>query len=128
MAPNDNVAKIPAWQRATSLPGAEDVQVTAETTPAAEEPTKADAKEATHEAARSEEANSKADIDELRDSAFKFLNDPSIKDAPRERKAAFLESKGLKKEEIDLLLSSLPATAQVAVRRRLLLSHVATAS
>ena len=112
MAPSDKPNNIPAWQRATSLPGAEDVKAE-EATP---EPTKSDTTEATHERARSDGATSKADIDELRDSAFKFLHDPSIKDAPRERKVAFLESKGLKTEEIDLLLSSQPASAQLAVR------------
>jgi hypothetical protein len=109
MAPNDN-SSIPSWQRATSLPGAEDVKAEAE-----EQTKKAEETEQTHEASRSEGAKSKDDIDGLRDQAHKFLNDPSIKDAPRERKVAFLESKGLKQEEIDLLLSSQPSQAQTAV-------------
>jgi hypothetical protein len=126
MAPNDKPNSIPAWQRATSLPGAEDVkaEATPEVTP---EPTKADTKEPTHDTARSDEAKNKDDIDALRDSAFKFLNDASIKDAPRERKAAFLESKGLKKEEIDLLLSSQPVAAHLTVRRHVLSSAHAAA-
>lgn len=117
MAPD---AKIPAWQRAASLPGAEDVKATP---PPAEEPNNTEPKaqaqesqsEPTHDRGRKEEKTGKDDIDSLKDSAFKFLNDPSIKNAPQERKVAFLESKGLKSEEIDLLLSSQPATAQVAV-------------
>lgn len=119
MAPNDKPSSIPAWQHATSIPGAEDV--TAEPAP---EPTKADAKEPAHEPARSEGpegpegsegSRSKDDIDDLRDHASKFLSDASIKDAPRERKVAFLESKGLKQGEIELLLSSQPAQVQAAV-------------
>jgi hypothetical protein len=101
----DKPAKIPAWQRATSLPGAEDVKADTkvETEP---EANKADETESTHERERKEEAKSKDDIDGLRDTAENFLTDPTIKDAPRERKVAFLQSKGLKQEEIDLLLSS----------------------
>ncbi|KAF2433096.1 hypothetical protein EJ08DRAFT_561675, partial [Tothia fuscella] len=40
----------------------------------------------------------------LKEQAEKFLQDPSIKGASREKKAAFLESKGVKKEDIDTLL------------------------
>ena len=117
MAPNNAPNKIPAWQRATSLPGAEDVKVVAEE----QQPIKADEeeKEPTHEPARSEEAKSKDDMDGLREQAAKFLSDPSIKDAPRERKVAFLEAKGLKAEEIDLLLSSQANQVQMKVYKSL---------
>jgi hypothetical protein len=36
--------------------------------------------------------------------ASRFLEDPSIRDAPRDRKVTFLESKGVRSEEIDELL------------------------
>ncbi|KIW06373.1 uncharacterized protein PV09_02829 [Verruconis gallopava] len=107
MAPSDKAAAIPAWQRATSLPGAEDVKAAPEP-----QPKGADEKEPTHETSRSEASNSEDDMNALREQARKFLSDPSIKDASRERKVAFLESKGLKKEEIELLLSSQPAPGQ----------------
>lgn len=100
----DKPAKIPAWQRATSLPGAEDVKVEAQVETESE-PAKADETESTHDRERKEESKSKDDIDGLRDTVANFLTDPSIKDAPRERKVAFLQGKGLKPEEIDLLLS-----------------------
>ncbi|RAK74511.1 peroxisomal membrane protein PEX14, partial [Aspergillus fijiensis CBS 313.89] len=44
----------------------------------------------------------------LLDQAAKFLQDDSIRDAPVERKRTFLESKGLRNDEIDLLLSQSP--------------------
>lgn len=109
MAPNDSKS-IPSWQRATSLPGAEDVSAT-KPLPAA----KPDETESTHEVPRKEEKKSKDDVDDVREEAFRFLNDPSIKNATRERKAAFLESKGLKKEDIELLMSSLDAQPVVKV-------------
>jgi len=101
MAPN-NPKSIPSWQRATSLPGAEDVTAT-EQQPL---PAGSDETESTHDVPRKEEKKSKDDIDDVRVQAFKFLNDPSIKDATKERKIAFLESKGLKQEDIELLLST----------------------
>jgi hypothetical protein len=110
MAPNDRGSSIPAWQRATSLPGAEDVKAEPEA-----QTRKAEEKEPTYEAAQVEQSKSKDDIGNLRKQATEFLNDASIKDAPRERKVAFLESKGLEKEEIDLLLSSPPSQPQVSV-------------
>ncbi|KAH2912600.1 hypothetical protein KXV75_003139 [Aspergillus fumigatus] len=42
---------------------------------------------------------------ELIEQAKKFLQDDSIRDAPIDRKIAFLESKGLRSEEIDSLLA-----------------------
>jgi hypothetical protein len=43
---------------------------------------------------------------DLREQASRFLEDPSIRDAPRERKVAFLESKGVKHVEIASLLGA----------------------
>jgi len=40
----------------------------------------------------------------LLDQASKFLEDPTIRDAPREKKVAFLESKGVKAGDIETLL------------------------
>lgn len=44
----------------------------------------------------------------LLEQASKFLKDPSIRDAPRDRKAAFLETKGLSKVEVEKLLGAEP--------------------
>ncbi|CAI6268225.1 unnamed protein product [Periconia digitata] len=45
-----------------------------------------------------------SESDSLHDQALRFLQDPTIRDAPRERKAAFLQSKGVDQEEIERLL------------------------
>ncbi|PSN63580.1 hypothetical protein BS50DRAFT_602381 [Corynespora cassiicola Philippines] len=44
----------------------------------------------------------------LLEQASRFLQDPAIRDAPRDRKAAFLESKGVKSEDINRLLGAAP--------------------
>lgn len=45
---------------------------------------------------------------ELLDQASRFLEDSTIRDAPREKKVAFLESKGIKAEDIETLLGAAP--------------------
>lgn len=40
----------------------------------------------------------------LLEEASRFLEDPTIRDAPLEKKVAFLESKGVKADEIETLL------------------------
>ncbi|KAI1612901.1 peroxisomal membrane anchor protein conserved region-domain-containing protein [Exophiala viscosa] len=47
----------------------------------------------------------------LLDQARKFLEDESIRDAPRERKVAYLETKGLNPEQIEQLLGSEPQSS-----------------
>lgn len=42
----------------------------------------------------------------LLDQASRFLDDPSIRDAPREKKVAFLESKGVAANDIETLLGT----------------------
>jgi hypothetical protein len=79
---------IPAWQR---IPGTEEPSSTKETqsndTPSAAQNMKA--------------ISSTSDTAER---ARKFLQDPSIRDAPKEKKLAFLQSKGLRKEDVESLL------------------------
>jgi hypothetical protein len=82
-------SSIPSWQRATSLPGAEDL------TPEAATPPPADSSDA---------AASDVGPEDLKEQARKFLEDPSIKDASPERKIAFLEAKGLKREDVESLV------------------------
>lgn len=84
--------KIPPWQRATSLPGAEEPKKEATTPPP--------------ESSVSDVENSKSEEVDVKEQAAKFLQDPSITDAPHEKKIAFLESKGVKREDIDTLLGS----------------------
>jgi hypothetical protein len=79
----------PSWQRATSLPGAEE-QKPETSSPPSEESSDAEA--------------SNNEPEDLKEQARKFLEDPSIKDASPERKSAFLESKGMKKEDVESLV------------------------
>jgi hypothetical protein len=85
---------IPSWQRAQSAtPASPAQQRQAEPTP---EP-------GTEEFAEHQPA---AEGVSLLEQASKFLKDPSIRDAPRDRKAAFLETKGLSKDEVEKLLGA----------------------
>jgi hypothetical protein len=72
---------IPAWQKAKASPPEPDATTTS-TTPASD---------------TSSEPS-------LLEKAAKFLEDPSIKEAPRDKKVAFLETKGIPKEDIEKLL------------------------
>lgn len=93
---------IPSWQRAQS------------TTPASpptsntEEPAQQRQAEATPEPGAEEFAEHRpaAGGVSLSEQASKFLKDPSIRDAPQDRKAAFLEMKGLSKDEVEKLLGA----------------------
>lgn len=87
-----NKTSIPAWQRTTAVPGAE----------APSQPNRAPS-EATAATAEADESSKSMDIQEQ---AQKFLEDPTIKEASRERKLAFLESKGLKGEDAEALLDA----------------------
>lgn len=86
-----NKRSIPAWQRSTTIPGTEEQIPSKE---AASEPTAA---------AKEDERSKSSDVQEQ---ARKFLEDPSVKDAPREKKLAFLESKGLKREDVESFLDA----------------------
>lgn len=97
--------KIPSWQRAavespvTTLSDAEQQAEPAEqpeqsASPIADAPTPTE-----------------SDLDEpettsLLDQAKCFLDDATIRDAPREKKVAFLESKGVSADDIETLLGS----------------------
>jgi hypothetical protein len=100
---------IPAWQRASagtpaaaaSPPEHDDDQVETETQEPVEAPTptEADIESGDSEQKPSEGIN-------LLEQASRFLEDETIRDAPRERKVAFLESKGVKSEDIETLLGA----------------------
>jgi hypothetical protein len=88
MAPKSS---IPSWQRATSLPGAEDLKPEAAAPPAEDS---------------SDAGAADLEPEDLKEQARKFLDDPSIKDASPERKIAFLEAKGLKREDVESLVGT----------------------
>ncbi|GAE00222.1 peroxisomal membrane anchor protein, putative [Paecilomyces variotii No. 5] len=84
MADSDNKKRaIPEWQKQTAEPASKE----SATTP---EPSK--------------EQSEAGPRTVLLEQASKFLEDESIRDAPTDRKVSFLESKGLRQDEIDKLL------------------------
>ena len=91
---------IPSWQRAQST------TPTSPPTSNTEEPTQQRQAESTPEpgAEGFAEHRPAAEGASLLEQTSKFLKDPSIRDAPRDRKAAFLETKGLSKDEVEKLL------------------------
>src|ERR1700761_4276754 len=103
-SPNNKTA-VPAWQRATSLPGLDK-----STTPEEQKPEEQKlADEATDSEEQTggqteEQSTTVTKPESLVEQATRFLQDPSIQNAPRERKIAFLESKGLKREDMEVLL------------------------
>lgn len=94
-----NKAGIPSWQRAQ--PTTPSPSSTSEQEPKpesqAESPPAAGTEESTTDVSQSDSAS-------LLQQASTFLEDPTIRDAPREKKVAFLQSKGLQSEDIEKLL------------------------
>ena len=91
---------IPEWQRAS-----------ADSPAASPEHDEVEAQQPVEAPTPTEDDVPTTDIDEkseedlrLLDQASRFLEDPAIRDAPRENKAAFLESKGVKDKDIESLL------------------------
>lgn len=97
-----NKPKIPEWQRATADSASSSSVVhepTSEELVQAPTPTEEDLpSEGSHE--QDNEST------ELLEQASRFLDDPTIRDAPREKKIAFLESKGVSVEDIETLLGT----------------------
>lgn len=92
---------IPVWQRtATTDPPSLSTNEEPKPENAAEDSTKPVAEEPAH----SEMAASDMKNADLLDQARRFLEDPNIRDAPRERKAVFLQAKGVSSEDVETLL------------------------
>lgn len=81
--PSSKPTSIPSWQRSGSAP---------DQAPLSSSPSSDDA------------PASSTSRQDLVDSASRFLEDESIRDAPTDRKVSFLESKGLNSDEIQQLL------------------------
>lgn len=104
---------IPAWQRAQ--PSAAPAPAPAsdeEPKPKAPEEQLAVKAEPSSEPEQSqptrEEQQSQPPV--LLDQAKQFLEDPAVRDSPREKKVAFLQSKGVEEEDIEKLLPSSPGS------------------
>ncbi|KAF2116483.1 peroxisomal membrane anchor protein conserved region-domain-containing protein [Lophiotrema nucula] len=92
-----NKAKIPPWQHAPTPPP--DVSAIAQESKS-ETPAETEAPSADEAASNGSQSG---DVS-LLEQASRFLEDSTIRDAPREKKVAFLQSKGVATEEIEKLL------------------------
>ncbi|KAH6841631.1 hypothetical protein B0T12DRAFT_362407 [Alternaria alternata] len=99
-----NKPAIPDWQRASADNAA--------ASPEPEEARAQDAVEAptpTEDDVEGEDGGEQpSQSSELLEQASRFLEDATIRDAPRERKVAFLQSKGVSTEDIETLLGTEP--------------------
>ncbi|XP_014560255.1 hypothetical protein COCVIDRAFT_90048 [Bipolaris victoriae FI3] len=109
---------IPEWQRASSSSAASTTSTNDTTSsPKPEEEEEASAQQQPQQppveaptpteddvAQPEEEEQHSTESSSLLEQAARFLDDPTIRDAPREKKVAFLESKGVSAEDIGRLL------------------------
>ena len=96
-----NKSNIPSWQRASADADS--------ATPSGSEPQSAEPQPQTTSPIAEAPTPTEDDLDttesaNLLDQAKRFLEDATIRDAPREKKVAFLESKGVGAEDIETLL------------------------
>lgn len=92
---------IPTWQRtATTDPPT----LSAEQEPRPENAAEDSTKPVAEEPASSEAAKKDTNTTGLLEQASRFLEDPNIRDAPREKKAVFLQAKGVSSEDIETML------------------------
>ena len=96
---------IPEWQRASAASSSSDVaassptQEEANAQPAAEAPTPTE-----DDVAQQDGEEQHSEDTSLLEQASRFLDDPAIREAPRDKKIAFLESKGVGADDIKTLL------------------------
>ncbi|KAI8934887.1 hypothetical protein NX059_008559 [Plenodomus lindquistii] len=112
--------KTPEWQRATAdnssspqPPKVEEKEVEVEQPVQAPTPTEHDissdeSEEAIATPSESIASEGESESPDLLEQAQRFLEDPTIRDAPREKKVAFLESKGVRPEDVETLLGVEP--------------------
>lgn len=91
---------IPAWQRTAST----DPPSLSADEPKPENAAEDSTKPVAEEPARSDAPANDAKSTDLPDQARRFLEDPNIRNAPREKKAVFLQAKGVSSEDIETLL------------------------
>ncbi|KAF1966228.1 DUF726-domain-containing protein [Bimuria novae-zelandiae CBS 107.79] len=95
---------IPSWQRAQApAPTPTEADTRPSPEPQSAEETAASAP-GTEESTRDVTEETTPDDASLLDQASRFLDDPTIRDAPRAKKVEFLESKGVTAEDIEKLL------------------------
>jgi hypothetical protein len=101
-----NKPAIPSWQRASasSSSSAAPPSTPSQRETSSEEPTETNSESGAEPPKEQALQEQGAEGGTLLEQASRFLDDPAIRDAPRERKVTFLESKGVRSEEIEELL------------------------
>jgi hypothetical protein len=100
-------AAIPAWQQKQTTDSSESPASPLQQDPEPEQRPEQSAIAATDASPTGEEdTGPNAQHTSLLEQATRFLEDPAIRDTPRERKVAFLESKGVDDKEIETLLGA----------------------
>jgi hypothetical protein len=100
---------IPSWQQAqASSPPPPPTTSEQEPQPEAQSDNEPLAQPTSHSAEPIKEEIS-TDAKPLLEQASRFLEDPAIRDAPREKKVAFLQSKGVQADDIERLLPLVPS-------------------
>jgi hypothetical protein len=98
---------IPAWQRAQpSAPPAPASASEQEPQPAEQQPEAKSEPPSGSEEIGSAKEDTQSQPPVLLEQATQFLQDPAVRYAPREKKVAFLQSKGVGAEDIEKLLPS----------------------
>jgi hypothetical protein len=100
-----NKPNIPSWQRVS----AENTAPTTATPEPEQQPEPAEQPEQSTSPVAEAPVPTEADLDksesvDLLEQARRFLDDSTVRDAPREKKVAFLESKGVSATDIETLL------------------------
>ncbi|KAF2277688.1 DUF726-domain-containing protein [Westerdykella ornata] len=95
---------IPSWQRATSSQSSP-TGVESTSKPEQSQPEKQSTSPPTTGTENASQTDAQPDNQTLLKQASRFLEDPAIRDAPREKKVAFLESRGVKADDIETLLA-----------------------
>ncbi|KAF2708370.1 DUF726-domain-containing protein [Pleomassaria siparia CBS 279.74] len=104
-------ADIPSWQLAQAPVPQTEPSTDPETTPELPESSTAPSGEdPTEDSKDKEEEETETENVSLLEQASKFLDDSTIRDAPWDKKVAFLRSKGVKDEEIEDLRAQIPET------------------
>lgn len=111
-SPSDKKPAIPAWQRAqaspetSSEPASSDTEASRPHTPSSDSTSEsADEPQSESQPSSQTAVEPQTDAKVLLQQARKFLQDPSIRDAPDDRKRSFLRSKGVAADDIQLLLA-----------------------
>jgi hypothetical protein len=103
-----NKPGIPSWQRPQATTSQSPPSLEPESKPESQESEEVNLSSDPEEAIEAEKDESRLDSSALLEQASKFLEDPTIRDAPWDKKVIFLRSKGVRDEELEKLREPQP--------------------